>query len=89
MFFILTKKLDELNSCVVCSSDLSSLVIGCRKIQSFELIKTGFVSVLSPPAAPADEDAIQWLVMKTKIILFCSCLKQNIISQLTFKNVQL
>ncbi|XP_071785330.1 F-box/LRR-repeat protein 18-like [Asterias amurensis] len=57
--WIETNKLDELNSCVVCSSDLSSLVIGCRKIQSFELIKTGFVSVLSPPAAPADEDAIQ------------------------------
>ena len=32
-------------------------------MQSFELIKTGFISFFCPRAAPVDEDVIQWLVI--------------------------
>ncbi|XP_022082356.1 uncharacterized protein LOC110974787 isoform X2 [Acanthaster planci] len=55
----ITKDLAKQEGCAYCTSDLSELVRGCLKMQSFELIKTGFVSFLSPRSASKDEDVIR------------------------------
>ncbi|XP_038069438.1 F-box/LRR-repeat protein 18-like [Patiria miniata] len=55
----ITKESTKQEVCTYCTSDLSQLVKGCSKIRSFELIKTGFASFLSPRSASKDEDVIR------------------------------